>query len=87
MTPTTYAKAILGALIAGLGALATALTDEKVTSGEWVAVAIAALTALGVVYAVPNQAVQRNERGATDLTTVAVVLVIIIAVVVLVRLL
>jgi EamA domain-containing membrane protein RarD len=49
-----YAKAVVGALVAGLTALGTALLDEAVTPAEWVAVAVAALTALGVVWAVPN---------------------------------
>jgi hypothetical protein len=52
---TPYLKAIVGALIAGLGVLALALEDEKVTSGEWVNIAIATLTALGVVWAIPNK--------------------------------
>ena len=56
-----YAKAIIGALVAGLTALGTALTDDSVTTAEWVAVAVATLTALGVVYAVPNRPAARRE--------------------------
>ena len=56
-----YAKAIIGALVAGLTALGTALTDDTVTGAEWVAVAVATLTALGVVYAVPNRPATRRE--------------------------
>ncbi len=50
-----YAKAIVGALLAGLGALGTALADNQVTTVEWVGVAVATLGALGIVYAVPNR--------------------------------
>lgn len=50
-----YAKAIVGGAIAGLTALGTALADEKVTSLEWVAIAIATLAGLGAVWAVPNK--------------------------------
>ena len=50
-----YAKAIVACLLAGLGALGTALVDDAVTPAEWVGVATAALAALGLVYAVPNR--------------------------------
>lgn len=49
-----YAKAVTGALVAGLTTLGMALVDDAVTPGEWVGVAIAALGALGAVWAVPN---------------------------------
>jgi hypothetical protein len=49
-----YAKAIIGALGAGLGALAAAYTDGAVTGPEWVAVAIAVVGTLGLVWGVPN---------------------------------
>lgn len=51
-----YAKAIVGAGVAGLTALGTALADGTVTGPEWVGVAIATLGALGLIWAVPNQA-------------------------------
>ena len=54
MNPSAYAKAIVGALIAGLTALGTALTDGGVSPQEWTVVAVATLGALGLVYAVPN---------------------------------
>ncbi|MGH3740888.1 MAG: hypothetical protein ACRDT1_06100, partial [Micromonosporaceae bacterium] len=38
----------------GLGALGTALADGAVTPVEWVGVALATVTALGVVLRVPN---------------------------------
>ncbi|WP_422733989.1 hypothetical protein ACN26Y_29820 [Micromonospora sp. WMMD558] len=50
-----YAKAVVAALLAGLGALGTALVDNTVTPAEWVTVAGATLAGLGVVYAVPNK--------------------------------
>lgn len=48
-----YAKAVVGALVAGLTALLPAL-DAGVTAAEWVVAATAFLVALGVVWAVPN---------------------------------
>jgi hypothetical protein len=50
-----YAKALVAAAAAGTGTLLTAMADDKVTSGEWVLVALAVLGALGVTYAVPNR--------------------------------
>ena len=49
-----YAKAIAGAVTAGLTAAATALTDGSVDPVESITIAIAVITALGVVWAVPN---------------------------------
>jgi hypothetical protein len=55
-----YAKSISAALVTGLGSLYQALDgDGHVTGQEWVAVAMATLTALGVVFAVPN----KDNRG------------------------
>lgn len=51
----TIAKALVAALIAGLGALSTALPDG-ITAQEWVTIVIATLLGLGVTYAVPNAA-------------------------------
>lgn len=50
-----YAKAIVGALVTGLGSLYQALGDNAVSSQEWVAVAVATLAAFGVVFGVPNK--------------------------------
>ena len=50
-----YAKAIVAALVAGLTVLGTALTDDVVTTAEWVGVAIAVLGGGGLTYAVPNR--------------------------------
>lgn len=49
------AKAVVAGLVAGLGALGTALADSSVTGQEWTVVAAAALTAYGAVYRVPNR--------------------------------
>lgn len=50
-----YAKALVAALTAGLGALGTAWADDVITNQEWIGVAVATLAALGVVFAVPNK--------------------------------
>lgn len=56
------AKAVLAAVIAGLGALGASLVDDKslgdVTSGQWVAVALAFFVALAAVYGVPNRSAE-----------------------------
>lgn len=49
-----YAKAIFGALAAGLAALGTAASDGTITTGEWIGVASAVVAAAGVVYGVSN---------------------------------
>ena len=48
------AKSIIGALVAGLGALQVASADSVVTSGEWIQVASVTLAALVLVWGVPN---------------------------------
>ncbi len=50
-----YRKALMGAAVAGLTALAAAFTDDHVTAAEWVTVAIAVLAGGAGVYAVPNR--------------------------------
>lgn len=54
MNPKLYRKAIVAALIAGLGVLGTAVLDGTVTPVEWVAIATATLAGLGITYQVPN---------------------------------
>lgn len=54
MRPVEYAKAIAGAVLAGLGVLYVALSDNAVTLQEWVAVVSAALTVFAGVWGVPN---------------------------------
>lgn len=51
----TYAKAIVGALIAGLGSLATGLGDGSLSPQEYLYAGIAFLAGLGIVAAVPNK--------------------------------
>ena len=53
-----YLKAVVGALIAFLTALSTALVDDKsfsdISDGQWVVAVIALLTAFAAVWAAPN---------------------------------
>lgn len=51
----SYAKAIIGALVAGLAALQAALDDGGITAAEGIAAAIATLVALGAIWVVPNK--------------------------------
>lgn len=50
-----YMKAIVGGAVAGLTALATAMSDDTVTRTEWIGVAVAFVGALGIVYVTPNR--------------------------------
>lgn len=55
-----YAKAVTGAVVAGLGALGAALVPDSenvvaVTAGEWVAVVTATLVASYAVWQIPNK--------------------------------
>jgi hypothetical protein len=52
-----YAKAIVGALVAGLTSLQASF-DGGLTAAEGVAAALAALIALGAVWAIPNTSAQ-----------------------------
>lgn len=61
-----YAKAIVGATIAGLGPLYLALDDGAISAQEGVTVAAAFLTALGVVWGVPN--VDKNGANLSQST-------------------
>ena len=53
-----YAKAFVGAAVAFLTALSTALVDDKsfgdITDGQWVVAVIALLGAFAAVWSVPN---------------------------------
>lgn len=55
MSPQEYAKALVGALAAFLAAVVTGLADEHITAVEWVVAALAAVTAGGAVFGVPNR--------------------------------
>lgn len=57
-----YAKAFVGAAIAGLGAVGTAMGDEVVSPKEWVTVAIVALVTLAGVWAIPNAKATPDEQ-------------------------
>ena len=62
-----YAKALIGALVAALGALGAALTPDatglvSVNEGEWVAVVSALLVGLLAVFAVPNKDPQAEHQ-------------------------
>lgn len=48
-----YAKTIIAAVLAAAYALQAALSDDKVTTTEWIGIGLAVLTVLGV-WAVPN---------------------------------
>lgn len=52
-----YAKTIVATVIAVAYAVQAALSDEAISSSEWVGIGLAALTALGV-WAVPNKPVE-----------------------------
>jgi len=57
---STYLKAVVGALLAGLTALQVALNPlgdgpVEVTAVEWVGVAVAVFVTLSGVYQTPNQ--------------------------------
>lgn len=59
-----YLKSITAALVAGLAVLATSLDNGELTAQEWIYAAIAFLTGLGAVYAIPNkdpQAAHQDE--------------------------
>lgn len=49
-----YAKAIVAALIAGLGSLQVALVDDAVSAMEWINIASVTLAGLGLVWGIPN---------------------------------
>lgn len=53
----SQAKAVVGAVVAGLTALGTGLTDNVLTPAEWIAAAVATLVAYGAVYGVSNKVV------------------------------
>lgn len=60
-----YAKAIVGAVVAGLAVLQTAMQDDNMTANEWIGVAAATLGALALVWAVPNSK-NGEEAGNGD---------------------
>jgi hypothetical protein len=61
----SYAKSIVGAIVAGLASAQQALDDASINAQEGVGIAIATLTALALVWAIPNQ--QEEEFDADTL--------------------
>lgn len=55
MNVTHMAKALVAAVVAGVGALAVAMADSVLSTGDGVTIALAVLSALGITYAVPNK--------------------------------
>ena len=72
MKPAEYAKAIVGAVVAGLTALAAAMDSSGVSAAEWVGVAVTTLATFGTVFATPNADPlgeprrRRHSVGAVD---------------------
>lgn len=52
---SSYAKATVGAVLAGLTAAATALGDNSISGQEGVTIAIAVVTVFGGVFATTNK--------------------------------
>lgn len=52
---STYAKAVVGAIVAGLVAAGTGALDGSINLPEGIAVATAFFVALGAVWATPNR--------------------------------
>lgn len=55
MKKETMAKAVIGGVLAALGATQVALADGHVSATEWITVAIAAITVAGGVFGVTNR--------------------------------
>lgn len=63
MKPQEYAKAIVAALIAG-ASFAIPVVDDGLTTSEGLGIAVAALTALATVWAVPNARTRRRLKAS-----------------------
>ena len=63
-----YAKALIGAVVAGLASAQQALDDGVISSAEGVGIAIATLTALALVWAIPNAEQTGGEHRADEPT-------------------
>jgi hypothetical protein len=64
LNPKEYAKAILAALIAGLGSLSVGMQQDGLSAYEIVTSILVFLTAAGVVWGVPNKQPTEEEKGA-----------------------
>jgi hypothetical protein len=65
LNPLAYMKAIAGAVIAGLGVLYIALSDDRVTAQEAVAVVSASLSAFATVWGIPNAPTKETVSKST----------------------
>lgn len=66
--PATYAKAIIGAVLAGLGTAQVAVQDDIINTQEWIGISIAVLTVFAGVFGLPN----KNSNTATATVSVDV---------------
>lgn len=55
MKISSIAKSLIAGVAAGSAAAVTAAQDNVITTGEGVTMALAVLSAWGIVYAVPNK--------------------------------
>ncbi|MDK1473620.1 hypothetical protein QNO07_09330 [Streptomyces sp. 549] len=68
MKISRYWKAVAAAGAAFFGTLATAMNDDMVVTGsEWVGIALAVLSALGITYVVPNRPGEAPGGGVEEL--------------------
>ena len=58
-----YAKAILGAIVAGITAYQVALLTPGVTANEWAGVAVAVIGAFGTVWGTTNKPATPPAEG------------------------
>ena len=56
-----YGKAIAAGIVAGLSAAATAYLNQDISPDEWVVIAVAVLTGLGLVAVAPNAPASVNS--------------------------
>lgn len=61
MRISKYWKAVIAAVVAGAGSLATALNDDVITASEAWTTATAVLFALGFTWAVPNKTITEDD--------------------------
>lgn len=61
-----YAKAIVGAIIAALTALGTAVADGEISAAEVVGVLLAGMVTLAGVYQIPNTP-KRGKHAVSDI--------------------
>lgn len=73
MTIREQAKAITSGVVAGLGALVTALADQSFTPLEWAVVGLATASAYGAVYGIrqPTSLARLPALSATELFELA----------------